>query len=79
MGEFNVLVVGAGNVAMCVALAASEKGANAAVLGHASVEQHGGNSRFTAGAFRVALGALRIGRASILLSSHELQSRLVNL
>ena len=54
MKEFDVIVVGAGNAAFCAALAAREKGSSVLVLERAPQHENGGNSRFTAGAFRVA-------------------------
>src|SRR5579872_2187208 len=48
----DVVVVGAGNAALCAALAASEAGARVLVLERAPEAEAGGNSRFTAGAFR---------------------------
>ena len=50
--DFDVVVVGAGNAALCAALAARENGGRVAVLERAPEDQDGGNSRFTAGAFR---------------------------
>ena len=50
----DVVVVGAGNAALCAALAAAEKGARVVVLERAPAAESGGNSRFTAGAIRVA-------------------------
>ena len=50
--KFDVLVVGAGNAALCAALAAEEAGAKVAILECAPVSESGGNSRFTAGAIR---------------------------
>ncbi|MBO0731468.1 MAG: FAD-dependent tricarballylate dehydrogenase TcuA [Acidimicrobiaceae bacterium] len=49
----DVVVVGAGNAAMCAALAAREAGAEVVVLERAPAGQHGGNTAFTAGAMRV--------------------------
>ncbi len=49
---FDVVVVGAGNAALCAALAAAEQGARVLVLERAPEAESGGNSRFTAGAFR---------------------------
>jgi tricarballylate dehydrogenase len=48
----DVVVVGAGNAALSAALAAREKGARVLVLEAAPEEEAGGNSRFTAGAFK---------------------------
>ena len=52
MAEYDVVVVGAGNAAMCAALAAREHGVSVAVLEWAAFGDHGGNSAFTAGAIR---------------------------
>ncbi|MFZ0853957.1 MAG: FAD-dependent tricarballylate dehydrogenase TcuA [Hyphomicrobiaceae bacterium] len=48
----DVVIVGAGNAALCAALAAAESGAAVLVLERAPAAEAGGNSRFTAGAFR---------------------------
>ena len=50
--DADVVVVGAGNAALCAALAAAETGARVLVLERAPEAESGGNSRFTAGAFR---------------------------
>ncbi len=49
-----VVVVGAGNAAFSAALAAREQGADVIVLERAPYDERGGNSRYTAGAMRVA-------------------------
>ncbi len=49
----DVAIVGAGNAALCAALAATESGANVVVLEAASEDDRGGNSAYTAGAMRV--------------------------
>jgi tricarballylate dehydrogenase len=49
----NVVVIGAGNAGLCAALAAAEQGARVTVLERAPLEERGGNSAFTAGAFRI--------------------------
>jgi tricarballylate dehydrogenase len=49
-----VIVVGAGNAALCAALAARERGAEVVVFERAPYRLRGGNTAFTAGAMRVA-------------------------
>jgi tricarballylate dehydrogenase len=51
---YDVVVVGGGNAALCAALSASESKNKILVLERAPEEEAGGNSRFTAGLFRVA-------------------------
>src|SRR5579863_5761859 len=48
----DVVVIGAGNAALSAALAATELNVQVLVLERAPEEEAGGNSRFTAGAFR---------------------------
>ena len=48
----DVVVVGGGNAAFCAALAAAEQGVSVLVLERGPEDESGGNSRFTAGAFR---------------------------
>jgi tricarballylate dehydrogenase len=48
----DVVIVGAGNAALCAGLAAAEHGVSVLVLERAPEEECGGNSRFTAGAIR---------------------------
>jgi len=50
----DVLVVGAGNAALCAAISAHETGAGVLMLEAAPFEARGGNSHFTGGAFRFA-------------------------
>ncbi|MCR9174460.1 MAG: FAD-dependent tricarballylate dehydrogenase TcuA [Alphaproteobacteria bacterium] len=52
MAEVDVVIVGAGNAALCAALSAREQGARVVVLERASEDEGGGNTRFTAGAIR---------------------------
>jgi tricarballylate dehydrogenase len=52
--DTGVVVVGAGNAALCAALAARETGAQVTVLEAAGEDEAGGNSRYTAGAIRFA-------------------------
>ena len=48
----DIVVVGAGNAAMCAALQAAEAGAQVLVLERAPEEESGGNTRFTAGGIK---------------------------
>jgi tricarballylate dehydrogenase len=52
--RYDVIVVGGGNAALCAALSAAESVKRILVLERAPEEESGGNSRFTAGLFRVA-------------------------
>lgn len=56
--NYDVVVVGKGNAALCAALAAREQGARVAVLEAASADESGGNSRFAGGVMRFAYGGL---------------------
>src|SRR3990172_11080809 len=51
--SYDVIIVGAGNAALCAALSAQEKGEKVLVLERAPQEQRGGNSAYTGGAFRM--------------------------
>ena len=52
--SYDVVIVGAGNAALCAALSARENGASVLILECAPEDQSGGNTRFTAGAIRFA-------------------------
>jgi len=52
--DYDVIVVGGGNAALCAALSAGETVKKVLVLERAPEEESGGNSRFTAGLFRLA-------------------------
>ncbi len=56
--RYDVVVVGAGNAALCAAIAAKENGSQVLVLERGPVEKRGGNSFFTDGAIRVAYNNL---------------------
>jgi tricarballylate dehydrogenase len=56
----DVVVVGAGNAALCGALAAAEAGARVLVLEKASRAERGGNSRFTGGLLRFAFPSAEV-------------------
>lgn len=51
---YDVVVVGAGNAALCAALSARLSGARVMVLERAPIEEYGGNSRFSSGSMRFA-------------------------
>lgn len=58
MSRYDVVVVGAGNAAYSAAHAARERGVSVLVLEKAPRERAGGNSYFTAGAFRMPYSSL---------------------
>ena len=73
MPQNRVVVVGGGNAALCAAISAREHGSAVSVLERAPFEERGGNSRFTAGAFRtVYQGADQLMEIMPDLTSDEL-------
>lgn len=54
----DVIVVGAGNAALCAAISAHENGARPLILEAAPFEDRGGNSHYTGGAFRFAYSGM---------------------
>ena len=56
--EYDVIVVGSGNAALCAAMSAREQGAKVLVVERAPKEQRGGNSAFTSGNFRMVHNGL---------------------
>ena len=72
MGEaaYDVVVVGAGNAALCAAISAHENGARVLVLEKAPEEEKGGNSYFTAGGFRFMHNGLDDVREDVLAVSY---------
>ena len=56
--KFDVVVVGAGNAALCAALSAREHAASVVVLEKAPHAEQGGNCPFTGGGFRFVHGGL---------------------
>lgn len=71
MSEYDVIVVGCGNAALCAALSAQENGARTLVLERAPEEERGGNSYFTAGGFRFAHDGLEDVMEDILTDLSE--------
>jgi tricarballylate dehydrogenase len=63
---YAVVVVGAGNAALCAAISAREAGAEVLVLEKAPEAEKGGNGYFTAGGFRFAHSGLDDVRRDIL-------------
>jgi len=51
--EYDVIVIGGGNAALCAALSARESGASVLVVERAPEDKRGGNSAFTGGGFRM--------------------------
>lgn len=75
METYDVVVVGAGNAALCAALSAAENGAKVVVLEKAGVDERGGNSLFTAGGFRFVHDGIQDVRRDVLtdLSDAEVE------
>jgi len=57
-GTYDVLIVGAGNAALCAAIAARERGARTLVLEKAPEYFRGGNTYFTGGIIRCAYNGM---------------------
>ena len=74
-GPYDVIVVGAGNAALCAALSAQEQGAKVLVLEKASEEERGGNSTFTAGGFRFVHNGLEDLRTDVLVDLSESEAK----
>jgi tricarballylate dehydrogenase len=70
--SYDVIVVGCGNAALCAALSAREQGASVLVLERAPLEERGGNSTFTGGAFRMVCRGLEDVRKVVDLTEEEI-------
>jgi tricarballylate dehydrogenase len=66
-----VVVVGAGNAALCSAIAAAEAGVSVVVLERASEKKRGGNGVFTGGFLRFAFNGVEDLRALVDLTASE--------
>ena len=73
--EYDVIVVGAGNAALCAALSAQEQGAKVLVLEKASEEERGGNSTFTAGGFRFVHNGVDDLKKDVLIDLSESEAK----
>jgi len=72
--EYDVVVVGKGNAALCAALAARDQGARVAMLEAANEDEHGGNSRFAGGVMRFAYNGVEDLRKVTDISDEEAAS-----
>ncbi|MGZ8229802.1 MAG: FAD-dependent tricarballylate dehydrogenase TcuA [Burkholderiales bacterium] len=72
--EADVIVVGAGNAALCAALAAKDAGASPVVLETAPVAERGGNTFFVAGSTRWIFNSIDDVREVLDLSEEELRT-----
>ena len=72
--NFDVIVVGAGNAALCAAISAQEQGARVLVLEKAPFDERGGNSLFTAGGFRFVHDGLDDLRQDVLADLSEAEA-----
>jgi tricarballylate dehydrogenase len=68
---YDVIVVGAGNAALCAALSAREHAERVLVLERAPEEERGGNSQFTAGGMRIVYDGLEDIETLVDLSDEE--------
>ena len=72
--RYDVVVVGAGNAALCAAMTAREQGASVLVLERAPEEERGGNTTFTGGGFRMVHCGLEDIKAVVGLSKEEIEN-----
>ncbi|MCC6535858.1 MAG: FAD-dependent tricarballylate dehydrogenase TcuA [Burkholderiales bacterium] len=70
----DIVVVGAGNAALCAALAAKDAGANPIVLETAPLSERGGNTFFVAGSTRWIFNSIEDVREVLDLSPEELRT-----
>ncbi len=73
MADWDVIVVGGGNAALCAALSAKEAAKRVLVLERAPEDEAGGNSRFTAGLLRIVYNGAEDLAQLIDLSKEELE------
>ena len=68
---YDVIVVGAGNAALCAALSARERASDVLALERAPREERGGNSQFTAGGMRIVYDGVEDVERLVDLSDEE--------
>jgi len=73
MQDWDVVVVGGGNAALCAALSARETAKRVLLLERAPEDEAGGNSRFTAGLLRIVYNGAQDLAQLIDLSKEELE------
>lgn len=73
--QFDVVVVGAGNAALCAALSAQEVGARVIVLEAASMAERGGNSRYAGAVFRAPHSGLEHVKTALCQEALEVTSK----
>jgi tricarballylate dehydrogenase len=73
----DVVVVGAGNAALCAAISAREGGARVLVLEKAPQDERGGNSLFTAGGFRFVHSGIDDLRKDVLVDLSPAEIELI--
>lgn len=72
--EYDVIVVGKGNAALCAALSARESTKRVAVLEAATPDEAGGNSRFAGGVMRFAYSSVEDLKTVTDLTDEEIQT-----
>src|SRR5882724_8703454 len=71
--DWDVIVIGGGNAALCAALSAKETAKRVLLLERAPEDEAGGNSRFTAGLLRIVYNGAEDLAQLIELSKEELE------
>ena len=74
MQQWDVLVIGKGNAALCAALTARDAGARVAMLEAASIDESGGNSRFAGGVLRFAFESVDDLQKIVDISDEEVRN-----
>ena len=72
--QAEVIIVGAGNAALCAALAAKDAGANPVVLETAPAAERGGNTFFVAGSTRWGVNNMDGIREVLDLTEEEMRT-----